>query len=59
MYKTLRGSQEVYIHPSSVLFRSVQTLWTLCMCRFYLDCKSCEIFKSQSNSLCCNLWFLL
>jgi len=21
MYKTLRGSEEVYIHPSSVLFR--------------------------------------
>lgn len=26
MYKTVRGSQEVYIHPSSVLFRFVQQL---------------------------------
>lgn len=25
MYKTTRGSQEVYIHPSSVLFRLVST----------------------------------
>lgn len=30
MYKTVRGSQEVYIHPSSVLFRFVQKLdWYL------------------------------